>query len=57
MHIAMKHHEQWSAERAGKDWKLLSKLKPDMMKRRDIKKDEFDALKGHIDDKYLPALT
>lgn len=56
IHIAMKH-ELWSNEKSAKDWKVLSREKPNLIGKRDVKKEERDALKGHIDDKYLPLMN
>ena len=44
-HVALKH-EAWPSDRALKDWKILARTKPNLVDRRDCRKEEEEALKG-----------
>jgi len=46
-HVALKH-ESWPNERALKDWRILARTKPNLVDKRDCRKEEEEALKGHL---------
>merc|ERR1712029_765716 len=53
VHIALKHDIS-SNDKSQKDyWKLLSREKQELMEKKDCRKEENAALKGHIHDQYL----
>ena len=51
-HIATKHLN-WSSDRSKCEWKALAKEKPHHIVRKDWLKEECEALRGVIDDKYI----
>jgi len=52
-HVGLKHEGAEVANGSKFDWKSLSRAKPDLVTKRDCLREENNALKGVIDDKYL----
>jgi len=52
IHIAMKHEgssNQWNQT----EWKSLSIAKPELIKKKDVRMEETNALRGYLEEKYL----